>query len=571
MEFDLGKLLENVPDLGTKRDQIEYIRLDLIDEDPNNFYQLTGIEELAANIELCGLQQPIRVRPVPGDSERYMIVSGHRRRKALELLAKDNPERWQEVACIVEDDSVSPSLQQLRLILANASTRKMTDAEVDEQAVQTERLLYQLKEEEGYEFPGRMRDHVAKIVGASKSKLARLKVIRENLAKCWQAVWKKGDLNESVAYDLAKLPEDDQKRLHKALGITNRTAKWYDAADIKAYKERITSIDRCKCKRRGRECECQNDENKKMLAACLGRWDSFHCGKCCSSCPDLVSCKYACPVMADKVAKLKADKREAKKQERELQAEKDRPAVEKVSALWQRFGLAREMAGKTFDECKRALGIGYFAFDAEKVMKLECGEAKVSPDTKLPYNYNCYLSDVDRLITLADLFGCSIDYLLCRTDVKEMATAGAVSESGTEKAEPQFIPGAWYPASVEPPVGKSLILIDHDNFVDEGRYEGCGCFDGTIIDEENAVKLWSLMPTEADAKQESPDWGAIWQTGEPDEAGYYAVAVQFDEDGPVSVDRMYWNGSEWKVHNYSYSPETDGDLVGWIPLPRRDG
>ena len=42
----------------TSRETIEYIGLDKLDPDPDNFYSLTGLEELAANIELCGLQQP---------------------------------------------------------------------------------------------------------------------------------------------------------------------------------------------------------------------------------------------------------------------------------------------------------------------------------------------------------------------------------------------------------------------------------------------------------------------------------------------------------------------------------
>ena len=57
MAFNLGDALRGVSELGTGREQIEYIRLELIDEDPNNFYNLSGIDELAANIELCGLQR----------------------------------------------------------------------------------------------------------------------------------------------------------------------------------------------------------------------------------------------------------------------------------------------------------------------------------------------------------------------------------------------------------------------------------------------------------------------------------------------------------------------------------
>lgn len=50
--FDLADVLKGVPNLGTSKKQLEYIKRELIDPDPNNFYSLTGIEELAANIQL---------------------------------------------------------------------------------------------------------------------------------------------------------------------------------------------------------------------------------------------------------------------------------------------------------------------------------------------------------------------------------------------------------------------------------------------------------------------------------------------------------------------------------------
>ena len=161
----------NVSKLDTSREAIEYISLDKLEADPGNFYRLTGLEDLAANIELCGLQQPVRVRPTEGG--RYMIVSGHRRRAALALLAKEDPERWAAVPCLVERDEVSPELRELRLILANSSTRVLSPAEVSKQAQRVETLLYQLKEQ-GYAFPGRMRDQVAAACKVSAPKLARL-------------------------------------------------------------------------------------------------------------------------------------------------------------------------------------------------------------------------------------------------------------------------------------------------------------------------------------------------------------------------------------------------------------
>lgn len=63
--FDLGAMLASVSDSDTGREQIEYIPLVDLQSDPNNFYQLSHLDELADNIATCGLQQPLRVRPDP--------------------------------------------------------------------------------------------------------------------------------------------------------------------------------------------------------------------------------------------------------------------------------------------------------------------------------------------------------------------------------------------------------------------------------------------------------------------------------------------------------------------------
>lgn len=429
MAFDLGELLKDVSTVGTGREQIEYIRLDLIEEDPNNFYHLSGIEDLAANIELCGLQQPIRVRAIP-DSCRYRIVSGHRRRKAVELLAQDNPQRWNEIPCIIEADEASPALQQLRLIYANANTRTMTSAEVSEQAVQVEKLLYKLKED-GYEFPGRMRDHVAQAVGASKSKLARLKVIRDGISACWRPKWEDGTLGESSAYELAKMPKALQNLLYEEKVRTNANIKWLYADDIKRFAERCDKIGKLTCDiRSDDDGGCANYEAKVRKAAVADRYGGFICDHtCCMDCPELKRCKAACSKCQAHKQALIASAKAVAKAEKLAQEEKDAPKVRAISELWQRFGLARGLADKTIDDCKKALGLYQFPFDYEKTMALECGEAKLTAETKLPYGYNCSLEDVQKLVNIADMFGCSLDWLFCRTDVRE--TANAVPTVGT--------------------------------------------------------------------------------------------------------------------------------------------
>ena len=70
MAFDITSVLQSVS--GPDTEQIEYIDLDRIDPDPENFYSLDRLDRLAANIELIGLQQPLRVRPGT-EAGRYTI------------------------------------------------------------------------------------------------------------------------------------------------------------------------------------------------------------------------------------------------------------------------------------------------------------------------------------------------------------------------------------------------------------------------------------------------------------------------------------------------------------------
>lgn len=409
MAFDLSELLKDVSSSDTGREQIEYIRMDLLDQDPNNFYQLSGIEQLADNISLCGLQQPIRVRQQ--ENGRYMIVSGHRRRAAVELLAKDDPERWAEVACIVEEGGASPSLQQLRLIYANANTRTMTPAEISEQAVQVEKLLYQLKEE-GYDFPGRMRDHVAKAVNASKSKLARLKVIRGNLASCWQTAWEKSDISESTAYALAQMPAAWQVILHDVHG---KRPKGLCEGDVREYMRRFSVLEKLKCGK-GYGSRCVNIGNM-MYASCKDGCGSGPCLRgCCFDCPRLATCEKSCVYADEKKREIKTTAKEAAIRSKAEAAKKELPKLELIRKVYQRVGEARAVNRVSVRQLVEAQCMFYDVKDDKKQKDLEAGTAKISTSTYLPFGCCFDVSWAEKMIRVADTLDCSIDYLLGRVD-----------------------------------------------------------------------------------------------------------------------------------------------------------
>lgn len=443
----LAALSKDVPNLGTGRMAIEYVDIEKIAPDPGNFYRLNDIEQLAADIELLGLQQPLLVRPGEGDG--VVIVSGHRRHAALRMLVDDGHEELRQVPCIRTDGAASAAMQGLQLIYANAHTRALTSAEISQQAELAEKYLYQLKEE-GQEFPGRMRDHVAEVVGATKSKLARLKVIRDGLApevaRKWWKGDKKADLNEAAAHALAHLPHDVQRQVVEAYRAQSKSAygcAYLGESVVRAISEAVKRIEALQCATGGGKCAhaaAMTDHAVRVLTN--NRWAYVPCGNvCCGDCANLADCRDACAEFADEQRARKAAAREARKTAKDEQAARERPQVERIDAIWQRFGQLRRAAGLTLAEYGRRIGFHAPWWDA-KAEQLEGGAAKIGPQTELPYGYGVYLGDVERWCAAADALGCSVDCLMCRTDAPQGAA---------DAPECQTVLAAWLPGAITPP------------------------------------------------------------------------------------------------------------------------
>ena len=224
MSFDITSVLKGVSGSDTKSGkEIVYLPVDKIDPDPDNFYSLAGIDELADSIALIGLQQPLLVRPGE-ELGRYTVISGHRRLAAIQLLQDgedDSAHLFDHgVPCIIDlgelniipGTDLAKALQELKLIYANSATRVLSAAEISKQAERIESLLYTLKDQ-GMTFPGRMRQHVAKICQVSQTKIARLHAIRENLVPELIERFDAGQINEAVAYRISQEPTGVQENL----------------------------------------------------------------------------------------------------------------------------------------------------------------------------------------------------------------------------------------------------------------------------------------------------------------------------------------------------------------------
>lgn len=216
--FDLGEELKKagVPAVDTGREQIEYIPIEKIDPDDRNFYNIGDVSELAENIEMVGLQQPLRVRS--GEFGHVTVVSGHRRRAAILLLRDSGSTMFAKgVPCIRECGDVSNEWQELRLIYGNSATRILSGAEISLQSEKVVEILTKL-EAQGVKLPGRTRDHVAAILQTSKSRIGRLHAIRANLVPELLKEFDGGGLGETVAYRLSQEETTVQHDLAARLG-----------------------------------------------------------------------------------------------------------------------------------------------------------------------------------------------------------------------------------------------------------------------------------------------------------------------------------------------------------------
>lgn len=212
-KFNLAALvpeMEAVSNSDTPR--ITMIPIAELRPNGGNFYDTSNIDDLVDSIELNGLLEPLCVFRRGQGTGHYVIFSGHRRFKALRwLYEKSGFEKWTEVPCIVYPDPNDQNREMVMLIHANSTGRILSNWEKAEQALRLKKALVAMREG-GAELPGRIRDLVAEEMQMSASKLARLEAIGNHLTEVrFAKAWRENRLNESVAYELSKLPEKRQK------------------------------------------------------------------------------------------------------------------------------------------------------------------------------------------------------------------------------------------------------------------------------------------------------------------------------------------------------------------------
>lgn len=201
-----GTLINSVT--GEKADiteqKIYNISLDLIDENPENekIFSMENIEDLAQAIKEDGFHGAIEVRLK--DNERFEILSGHRRYRAMQLLGNKS------IPAIIIDSKDDLKIATL-LLRSNINNRDMTPLDYA-RAIQ----FYIDNIQPHVKYEGRSRDNIAQYFHMSSSMIHRYMAITKVIPEL-QVMANSKEFPFSAFASAATLSEEQQKELYQKI------------------------------------------------------------------------------------------------------------------------------------------------------------------------------------------------------------------------------------------------------------------------------------------------------------------------------------------------------------------
>ena len=191
---------------------IQMIDIGKLHDAPDNFFTIDRIEELADTIlGQGGVRENLVVRPL--ESGGYEIISGHRRKAAVQMLLDRGEEVSRSLPCLVQTYPDDAS-RLTELVLMNISTRQLTDAELW-QSYEILRRDLQERKAAGEKF-GRVRDRLADLLGVSVGQVNKLDNIQHHAIEPVVDAVRNGELSVSTANEIAKLDTGQQEVLAKS-------------------------------------------------------------------------------------------------------------------------------------------------------------------------------------------------------------------------------------------------------------------------------------------------------------------------------------------------------------------
>lgn len=148
------------------------IKLDQIEVNENNKYPMVSIEELATSIMQYGLFHDLLVKKI--DENKYKLIAGERRYRALSLLVSQGHEEFNFVSVNIQDENEDEIITRIKLHEENIQARplhKMSNEEKKEIVEDYLDLINQARNKginiNGKEIKGKTKDILADLLNVS--------------------------------------------------------------------------------------------------------------------------------------------------------------------------------------------------------------------------------------------------------------------------------------------------------------------------------------------------------------------------------------------------------------------
>lgn len=209
MAFDITAAIHGTTEAAQpKTERIQLIPLDQIEVNDKNFYEISGIRNLAESISIVGLLDPVRV--VAAEGRKYRLVSGHRRLAAYQLLRDESRGAEFDKIPAVIMAKLDTLDEEFALLTANATARELSYADKLQQEKAMRETLLAMKAQ-GRKLPTGLSQYIADSMGISRNEISRMHTVNENLVPEAMEKVKGGEMNASEAYQMARKPESEQR------------------------------------------------------------------------------------------------------------------------------------------------------------------------------------------------------------------------------------------------------------------------------------------------------------------------------------------------------------------------
>ena len=194
---------------NTLTDDIKMIDIDELHESADNFFVVENIEQFAQTIlGQGGVKDNLIVKPL--ETGGYEIISGHRRRAAVQYLLDKGENIARVLPCLVQNYTDEDD-KMLDLILMNVSARQISDQELWKCYETLDKILKE-KKDKG-EYYGRLRDDIANTLGVSASQVGKMQNVDKNAIEPVKEAVASGELSISTANEIAKLDKEEQSKI----------------------------------------------------------------------------------------------------------------------------------------------------------------------------------------------------------------------------------------------------------------------------------------------------------------------------------------------------------------------